>query len=728
MAYGAIPERPGTLLNVKSNTDLKREEEAASQEALAENKQVIDSLSAHIKHHWESAKNCKWLIENRLIKCYRQKKGRYNPDDLQKIAKFGGSDIFMMITNIKCRTIESWMKDVMLPSGEKPWSISSTPVPTLPDTENQKLTQQIIDEITQIIAQFGPDAVTNDMIDQRVAELSEEWQRDQKKLADKECLRIEAMIEDELSEGGFYEELAKFIKDFSIYPAAFLKGPVVTRQMKLVWENMPDGGAVPAAQYKTVRKFKRVSGYDLYFSPGARSIDDGYLIERMRLRATDLYAMKDVPGFDNDIIDQILDDVRNGTNLKEWLWTDQERANLESRPNELDDPQAQIEALEYHGDIPAQLLIEWGMDASQFDDPKKPISCSCMMIRNLVPMVKLNAHPLGLKPYYSASFDPSNEGIWGEAPPELMEDCQRICNAAARACVNNMAIGSGPQVEVHKDRMDPGDDSELIYPWKVWRTKSDVLGQGREAVHFYQPEIITEQLLSIYNHFFGQASEQLGVPAYESGVGSQASGAGDTAHGLSMLMSAASKIIKEAIVNVDSKVLKRAIEACWVHMMLFDDIKARGDISVVARASEYLIIAETLRERRTQFLAVTNNPTDMAIIGIKGRASVLRETVKTLKMNENIVPTEEEMNAAEEQENQRKMAEEQAAASGMPPPGPGGPGGGPAPTGGPPGAPPGTPTQRGGFVPGKGGSGAPAPKDQTQANPLTPPLERMSNF
>jgi len=195
-----------------------------------------------------------------------------------------------------------------------------------------------------------------------------------------------------------------------------------------------------------------------------------------------------------------------------------------------------------------------------------------------------------------------------------------------------------------------------------------------------------------------------------------------------MLMSAASKIIKEAIVNVDSKVLKRAIEACWVHMMLFDDIKARGDISVVARASEYLIIAETLRERRTQFLAVTNNPTDMAIIGIKGRASVLRETVKTLKMNENIVPTEEEMNAAEEQENQRKMAEEQAAASGMPPPGSGGPGGGPAPTGGPPGAPPGTPTQRGGFVPGKGGSGAPAPKDQTQANPLTPPLERMSNF
>jgi hypothetical protein len=723
MAYGAIPDRPGTLLNVQSNTDLQKQEEAklkSDNEAQNNSEQVINSLSNYVKKHWESAKNSKWPVERRLVKCYRQKKGKYDPEDLEKIKKFGGSDIFMMLTNIKCRTIEAWMKDVMLPSGEKPWSISPTEVPNLPDKEAQRITAQIQQEVMGIMAQFGPSAVTVDMIDQRLLELGEEYQKAQKKLADKESQRIEALIEDQLQEGDFYDELSRFIKDFSIYPAAFLKGPIVTRQLQLVWENMPDGGAVPAAQFKTVRRFRRVSPYDIYVSPGARSIHDGYLVERQRLRAADLYQMKGVPGFKDELIDQILDDVKNGTNLKDWLWTDQERANLESRPNEMDDPQAQIEALEYHGDIPAQLLIEWGMDAGQFDDPRKPISCAVMLIRNLVPMVKLNAHPLGAKPYYAAAFDPSNEGIWGESPPELMEDCQRVCNAAARAVVNNMALGSGPQVEVHKDRVDPGDDIESIYPWKIWKTKSDSMGHGRQAINFYQPSIITAQLMEVYKEFFGQASEQLGVPAYESGVGSSTTGAGNTAHGLSMLMSAASKIIKEAIVNVDTNVLKKAIESCWVHMMLFDDIKARGDVNVIARASEYLIIAETLRERRTEFLMATNNPTDMSIVGIKGRAKVLREATKALKMHDDIVPGDQELdqliqqNMAEMQA-QAMAAEAQAMAmAGNAGPGmaPGGPGGG--------GPPP------GGGGPGGGGPGG-LPK-KSKESPLTPPLERMSKF
>jgi hypothetical protein len=324
------------------------------------------------------------------------------------------------------------------------------------------------------------------------------------------------------------------------------------------------------------------------------------------------------------------------------------------------------------------------------------------MIKDKVPLIKLNSHPLGKKPYYVASFDPSNEGIWGDAPPELMEDCQRVCNAAARSVVNNVALGSGPQVEIHKDRMDPGDDSQSIYPWKIWRTKSDALGRGRNAVYFFQPQVITQQLLEVYNHFFGQASEQLGVPAYESGVGSQTSGAGNTAHGLSMLMSAASKIIKEAIVNIDTNVLKGAIQNVWVHMMLFDDIKSRGDINVVPRASEYLIIAETLRARRAEFLAVTNNPTDMQIIGIKGRANILRETAKTLKMNEKIVPENQELEA-EIQKNVMELKAQAMAAMAAAGSGP------PLGTGG------------GGSVPRPGGG-------RPEGNPLSPQLEKLSEM
>jgi hypothetical protein len=72
-----------------------------------------------------------------------------------------------------------------------------------------------------------------------------------------------------------------------------------------------------------------------------------------------------------------------------------------------------------------------------------------------------------------------------------------------------------------------------------------------------------------------------------------------------------------------------------------------GDIHIVARASEYLIIAEQLQARRQEFLNYTNNPIDLAIIGMEGRSKVLRETVKSLKMDgEEIVPPEWQLQAA----------------------------------------------------------------------------------
>ena len=77
-------------------------------------------------------------------------------------------------------------------------------------------------------------------------------------------------------------------------------------------------------------------------------------------------------------------------------------------------------------------------------------------------------------------------------------------------------------------------------------------------------------------------------------------------------------------------------------------------VKVVARASEHLVIAEQLQLRRTEFLERTNNPIDMQIIGMEGRAEILRETSKSLKMSDDIVPAKDDL--------QRRMS--------MPPPGP----------------------------------------------------------
>lgn len=658
--YGAVPEQHG-LLRVLSNDQIEAKEKSDRAAAdRMQNKPEIISLANHVRHHWEAAKNTKWFVEERLLKCLRQRKGKYDPDDYRNIKKFGGSQIFMMITNAKCRAIESWIRDILLPAGEKPWSITPTPDVDIDDDVMDKIQAQVVEETMMVAQYFGPEKITPEMIDIRQEQLRRAYEQEATALANKEAKRIEKRINDHFTEGDFYREMAMFVKDFATYPTAFLKGPIVRRTKRLEWEEGMGGNKQPKLKWKYIRTWKRVNPFDIYTSPGSRNIQDSYIIERKRYRQHDLVKMKGVPGFDKDSIDQVLMEYSHGQ-LQDWLWTDQERANLEWRPNEQEDPDAIIECLEYHGDIPGHMLIDWGVDSKKIKNPAEPVPAVVSLIGRWVIMARINEDPFGEKPYYAASFDSSPDSIWGLAPPEIMEDCQRACNAVARALINNAAMASGPQVEVHRDRLDAGENPQKIYPWKIWKTKSDPIGHNRQAVHFYQPDPMAKMLMDVYQYFFTQAGEQLGIPAYEQGLGGAASGAGKTAHGLSMLMNAASKILKDAILTIDMDVIKKVVYNTWIHTVMYDkDIDYRGDINIVARASEHLIAAEQLQARRNEYLAMTANPIDMQIIGLDGRAKILRETTKSLKLGDDIIPTDQDLDtkiqAAMAQQQQANMA------------------------------------------------------------------------
>jgi len=96
--------------------------------------------------------------------------------------------------------------------------------------------------------------------------------------------------------------------------------------------------------------------------------------------------------------------------------------------------------------------------------------------------------------------------------------------------------------------------------------------------------------------------------------------------------------------------------------------QARGDCRVKARASEYLIQQEQLQIRRTEFLQATANPIDMQITGIDGRAEILRENVKSLKMDpEKIIPKREDMIANQVQQQTQQIVVRLSQALGVAP-------------------------------------------------------------
>jgi hypothetical protein len=262
---------------------------------------------------------------------------------------------------------------------------------------------------------------------------------------------------------------------------------------------------------------------------------------------------------------------------------------------------------------------------------------------------------LGKRPYEVSQWNEIPGAFWGVALPEQMRDVQMMCNASARALANNMGIASGPQVEVTVDRLPDGEDVTSIYPWKLWQVTTDRTGGGQPAVRFYQPNMNADVLMNVYAQFAKQADEVTGIPNYVYGS-SGVSGAGRTASGLSMLMDNAAKGIKQAIATID-RAVAGVVKRLYIHNMMFDqDEYIKGDFQVVAKGAMGLIAKEQISLRRNEFLQATANPVDLQIVGMEGRAYLLREVAKTLQMDTDKIVKDPEVLKFEAEQAQMAQA------------------------------------------------------------------------
>ena len=631
---------PGTrgLISFVSPDELLRQdqEEAKKQAEDAQTTPVILSLASHIRNVWQDHRDGKAQdIEPRLLNCLRLRKGIYKPATQAQITAQGGSDVFIKLTKSKCRGAKSWMSDI-LTSSDKPFMITPTPIPELPPEVEQEVAQDIAAEYEEAIFAHQRAGIP---LDKKVLQEQADRYRKEVLQAIKDRARaddeaIEGEINDDLTEGGWYEALNQVLWDITTFPAAFLKGPVVRMAKELKWvDGQPIVTEVPK------KHWERLSPFDAYPSRTAKTIRDGDFIERHRLTRKALNDLIGVEGYDDEAIKKVLSEYERG-GLKLWLTNDQERQVLENKPLESGTTEL-IDALQFWGSVPGNLLIEWGMDEENIPEPTEEYDIEAWLIGDTVISAVINGDPLGRRPYYSASYDDNPDSIWGEAPPEIMEDIQQICNSTARAMVNNMGIASGPQVAVLSDLLEPGMDVTSMYPWKIWQFKAEQYATGKMPIEFFQPDPILDVLRGVYDYFFKQASDVTNIPAYIYGS-EKVGGAARTASGLSMLMNSANKGLRDVIANIDKGIIEPSVVAHWQHLMLYEPEKAAGDIKIVARASEYLLMLESLQIRRMEYLNITNNAIDNQIMGPAGRAEILRETARTLKLPvDRIIPDKE---------------------------------------------------------------------------------------
>lgn len=601
----------------------------------------LEGLVHYIRQEFNDSRNARYVngVSQRLIEAQRTYRGEYSPDKLRDIKAFGGSEVYSRVTPTKCRGATSVLRDLYLSGSEPPWELQPTPVPTLPEDIASSVISLVQAEV-QAAQQQGL-TINEAMIRDRMTQMYEAAQMAAIRTSIEEAKDASRQLNDVLTEGGFYRALKEFLIDLPIFPIACLKGPTVRLKTKVRWKN-----GQPSRETTPKLFWDRVSPLDLFFTPDAGHLDESYIIEHVRYSRQELYNLIGVPGFKEDEIRAVLADFKDKTQSRQWRdWFDEEREDLEDRDHWESARGQLIDALEWHGCIQGQMLLDHGFSEKDISDPEAEYMVDAWLIDRYCIKAQISPGVTQRPKYYITSFEKIPGSLWGYGLPDILSDITSVCNTTMRSIVNNLSISSGPQVVVNLDRLAQAEDANTLYPWKRWHVVDDPLGNNSsKPIEFYQPNSNVQELMAVYEKFANMADEASALPKYLTGSGATG-GAGRTASGLAMLMDNASKVMQNVAANVDDDILTPSIEQLYEMVMLSSvGPQLKGDESIVVKGVTVAVQKETDRMRKLEFLQLTANPMDFGIMGPNGRAAVLEDVAEELGMKgKKIVPSPEEL-------------------------------------------------------------------------------------
>jgi len=645
---------PGFLRVVSPAQLDAQERDRLAQTQNAQARHRADDLGNYIRNRWYGFQNHRNsgsnAINDRLLRAQRMFEGQYDPGKLREIEKFGGSIVYSRLVAVKCRGATSLLRDVYL-GADRPWTVDPEQDPPVPAQVAATIAQMVAAQAAQSAAQGQqPDP---EQVHTRYVAMMHMAQQAAKRTATIQADAAADRMDEILREGGFYSALARFLVDLPLFPYAVIKGPVVRMVPKLVWNQRR-----PSLQTVPQMCWERVAPQDFYWDPGAQEITNAECIERQHLTRNDLVSVMDLPGYDQEAVRGALTDYAAG--LRDWMDSpDVEQALLQARESPSLNTSHLIDAVEYHGLMQGQMLLENGIDRSQIPDLDREYMVESWVVGRYTIKTQISPSPRQRHPYYVSSFEKVPGTIAGHGLPDILEDLQEVANATLRALVNNLSMASGPQVVINTELLDPTTNEDSLYPWKRWKVFSDPMGgnTNRKPVEFFQPNSNAQELMTIYGSISSLADDISAIPRYTTGE-SLKGGAGRTASGLSMLMGNAQKVLQTVAANIDEDVIRGVLESLYDMVMLTDETGLlSGSEQIQVNGVVVALQKETEQQKRLQFLQITANPLDAKIVGDVGRGRVLRALAGDLGLPDDVVPDDEQI--------QQQVQAEKAAQTAM---------------------------------------------------------------
>lgn len=625
--------------------------------------QSIQSLGSRLSARFSEYKDARKETENEWLKDLRQYNGQYEPEVLARLNEAGArSKVFVGLTRTKVMAAYSRIIDLLFQHGDIFFSLQPTPVADLDPVQAVKMRQQATQEIMMASQMMDPN-MNQDLIMARMGELEEEFKELEQKVAREAAETMTTEIMDQLIESNAEMKLKESILESCIFGAGAVKAGTVKIDTTQSYQKLEDpmtgemGYALSIVE-KATPEVESVSIFDLYPDPYCTSLEDcDGLFRRHVLTRRQFRELADLPQFDSSMIKYLLKVNRTGNHVEE----DHERTRRRIAGIKDNTESNRFEVLEFWGTIDGYELkehdIELPEDADLSDDFNACVwSCGGKVIK-----VMLNPVSGYKMPYFIFPYERTPHQFWGTGVPRMMRDSQGTMNAATRIWLDNLALSSGPMVEVNTDLLAAGEDPTDIHPWRVFLREG---GDGSmPAVRWYQPVANANGLNQIVEIFRRFADETTSLPSYTHGE--QTQGLNKTATGMSMLMGAANVALKSTIKNIDDFLMEPMITALFHWNMEFGtNEKAKGDLKVIARGSTALVQKEVQSQRLLQFLSLVSNPTD---IGLVDRTQLIRDIAKSMDIDpDEIVKSEEQIALEQQQAIQAQMLE--GASAGSPPP------------------------------------------------------------
>lgn len=633
MQYGLLAAQSNAEMDASAAQaeDLRARAEAPPPDP---NSHLLTEISGYIERIFQSCVDGRGEYDQRLIECALRRNGKYSASKLAQIEEVGGIPIYVKLTSSKASAAESWLMDICLPRGETVFSLDPADDPEMPQALQQMFQAMLQAQLSQGIqmglyptaaAAYDRQRLLFDQVKQRI-----------KEEAETRCARMESKIHDYFEKGGYYKALRDTIKMLCTFPLAILKGPEFTYKDKLSYVN--DGGNWQVKTERVVMPtWETVHPRNFYWMPGASDLTKVPTIEIVPLTRSGLYAMKGVEGYSPEMIDAALSEYELGFTVPrsgQEVWKTIEGVNSAATA-----PEREIEGKLFFGSVPARWLLKWGV-RREFTDLNEEFEVRALKVGRFVVQCTI-LEPGEERPYAYACFDKIPGQVIGRSLSEKMEDSQDSANAAVRALAANMGFASGPMAEVEVDRLAEGENFTQVRPWRVIQVNSNKTTPGA-AIRWFQPESNAQELTQIVEFWERRADEETGIPRYASGINE---GTASTASGQAMLLNQATREIKDIVVGIDDDITVVNVKRMHRSIMLspgFEDIKC--DVSPKGKGSTSLMMKEQLQVRRQEFLDRTMNPVDMQIIGVEGRAELLRHTASSLEIPvDRVIPTREQM-------------------------------------------------------------------------------------